>query len=159
MAQIPGFDPSESTQNDDFSPIPTGSYLAVITDSEIKPTKKGDGQYLEFTYSITDGPFKGRKIWSRQNFDNPSMKSVGIANSEIIKISRAVGIDPPRFGYKWDSQNTHYKPHVIRVEFIPAGTTQKNGYTTTLDGNNVKDWEKAEVAAAAPAPPWANRAA
>ena len=117
-----------------------------------------------------DGEFKGRKVWARLNLRNKSEIAQRIGNEQFAAVRAACGVPNPR-----DSQELHYKPHVIRVELIPAGTTQKNGYTTTRDNNEVKAWERAEgVAASAPAPapaanqaqagassapPWANRAA
>ena len=168
MANLNGtYDPNAEASQD-FAPIPSGEYIAQIVESEMQPTKKNDGEFLELTYSIMDGEFKGRKVWARMNLRNPSEIAQRIGNEQFAAVRAATGVANPR-----DSQELHYKPHVIRVEFIPAGTTQKNGYTTTRDGNDVKAWKKAEgVTASAPAPaahqtqqatsgapPWANRAA
>ena len=38
--------------------IPAGKNLAVVTDSEMKPTKSGNGSYLELTLQIIDGEYK-----------------------------------------------------------------------------------------------------
>ena len=42
----------------DFEPVPAGKYLAVITESEMKPMKSGSGNYLQLTFEIIDGPHK-----------------------------------------------------------------------------------------------------
>lgn len=154
MANISNlFNPDAEAQAD-FSAIPTGEYPAVIVDSDLKPTKKNDGQYLELVHEITAGEFKGRKVWANLNLDNPSVKAVEIANRQMASIREATGVLNPT-----DSQQLHYKPIVIRVEFIPAGTTQGNGYVTTRDGNEIKAWKKAEGAASAPTQqPAANQA-
>lgn len=168
MANISNlFNPDAEAQAD-FSAIPTGEYLAQIIDSDLKPTKKNDGQYLELVHEITAGEFKGRKVWANLNLDNPSVKAVEIANRQMASIREATGVLNPT-----DSQQLHYKPMTIRVEFIPACTTQGNGYVTTRDGNEIKAWKKAEGAvasASAPAsttqqttgtatPPWQRSAA
>jgi hypothetical protein len=132
MANISNLYNPEAEAQADFSAIPTGEYLAVIVDSDMKPTKKNDGQFLELVHEITAGEFKGRKVWANLNLDNPSVKAV----------------ENPT-----DSQQLHYKPMVIRVEFIPSGTTQNNGYVTTRDGNEIKAWKKAEGAAATASAP------
>lgn len=144
MANISGLYNPEAEAQQDFAPIPSGEYLAQITDSDMKPTKKNDGQYLELEYVVLDGEYKGRKVWARLNLDNQNAQTVEIANRQMAAIREATGVLNPR-----DSQELHYKPHVIRVELIPAGTTQKNGYTTTKDNNEVKGWRSADGAVAA----------
>ena len=79
-----------------FDPIPAGKYLAAIIESNMKPTKSGKGQYLELTFQILEGDFKGRKVWARLNLDNPSAQTVKIARGELSAISRAVS-DPRLF--------------------------------------------------------------
>jgi Protein of unknown function (DUF669). len=173
MANLFGnYDPNAEAQ-EDFSAIPTGEYRAAIVDSDMKPTKNNDGEYLELTYQVLDGDYKGRKVWARLNLKSPSAQAAEIANRQFRSIREATGVMNPR-----DSQELHNKPHIIRVEFIPSGTTQKNGYVTTRDGNEVKAWKKIEGAAptagvvntgSAPAansasqstetPPWAAKAA
>lgn len=171
MANLNGaYDPNAEAQKD-FAPIPSGKYLAHIVESDMLPTKNNDGEYLELVYEIIDGEYKGRKVWARLNLKNKSEKAQEIGNRQFASVREATGVTSPR-----DSQDLHYKPHVIRVELIPAGTTQKNGYTTTRDSNEVKAWERAEGApassaptnkpaantqqsAASAAPPWAQRAA
>lgn len=141
MANISNLYNPEAEAQADFSAIPTGEYPAVIVDSDMKPTKKNDGQYLELVHEITAGDFKGRKVWGNLNLDNPNAQAVEIANRQMASIREATGVMNPT-----DSQQLHYKPMVIRVEFIPAGTTQKNGYVTTKDANEIKAWKKAEGA-------------
>jgi hypothetical protein len=167
MARIAGaYNPEAETQTD-FAPLPSGEYLAQIIESDMKPTKNNGGEYLELVYAVVDGEFKNRKVWARLNLINGNDQTVEIANRQMASIREATGVANPQ-----DSQELHYKPHLIRVELIPAGTKQKNGYVTTKDGNEVKAWRKAEGAvqagtparAAAPAAtpgarPWGNRAA
>ncbi len=172
MAILTGaYDPNAEAQQD-FAPIPSGKYLAQIVDSDLKPTKKNDGHFLELTYEIVEGDYKNRKVWARINLDNPNPKTVEIGNRQFSSVRQATGVLNPR-----DSQELHYKPHLIRVEFIPAGTTQKNGYVTERDANEIKGWEAVEgglgnVPSAAPSaaaataaspssamPPWKRNAA
>lgn len=139
MANLYGsYDPNAETQTD-FAAIPAGEYTSQIVDSDMKPTKKNDGEFLELEYEVMDGEFKGRKLWARLNLKSANAQAQEIANRQFASIREATCVANPR-----DSQELHYKPHVIRVEFIPAGTTQKNGYTTTRDGNEVKAWKKLE---------------
>lgn len=148
MARLTGtYDPNAEAQQD-YIPIPGGEYLAQITDSDMKPTKNNDGEYLELEYTIIEGDYAGRKVWTRLNLQHKSDKVVEIANRQFAAVREATGILAPT-----DSAQLHNRPHVIRVEFIPAGTTQKNGYVTQRDANEVRGWRKAEGVAAAPAAP------
>ncbi|RIK77249.1 MAG: hypothetical protein DCC68_17685, partial [Planctomycetota bacterium] len=54
MASL-NFNANEVEPASDFEPIPAGKYLAMITDSEMKPTKNGTGHYLQLTFQILDG--------------------------------------------------------------------------------------------------------
>ena len=46
-------------------PLPAGKYLVIINASMMKPTRMGNGQYLEFEYQVVTGPHKNRRVWSR----------------------------------------------------------------------------------------------
>lgn len=165
MAKLTGaYDPNaEASKPRD--PLPTGEYLAMITDSEWKATKKNDGEYLELTYDIIDGACKGRKLWVRLNLKNANAEAVEIANRDLSAIRQATGVLNPD-----DSVELHNKPHIIRVEFIAAGTTKgKKRYDQ--DTNEVRAYKKLDGVAPAPvaaapvsAPasgvkPWGQRAA
>jgi hypothetical protein len=56
MADLRGFDANQVEPSSDFEPVPAGKYLAVITESEMKPTKAGTGHYLQLTFAC--GPAK-----------------------------------------------------------------------------------------------------
>ena len=91
MPTLNGFNANEVDPNFAFEPVPSGKYLAVITESEMKPTKSGTGSYLQFTFEILDGQFKGRKVWARLNLVNSNEMTVKIAQAELSAICRAVG--------------------------------------------------------------------
>ena len=65
MANLNGFDANQVEPAAKFDPIPAGKYLAVITESEQKPTKAGTGNYLQLTFQIQEGIYKGRILWAR----------------------------------------------------------------------------------------------
>ena len=142
-----------------FTPIPVNDYLAVITDSEMKDTKKGDGKYLLLTYEVVDGEFKGRKIFETLNLINSNQTAVEIAQRALSAVCRATGVLHPK-----DSSELHGKPLVISVG-IRAGSNgfeDKNvirGYSR-VDGKELKDVTDASApvkGAAAPAKskkPW-----
>lgn len=79
-----------------FDPLPAAKYPAIIVDSDEKPTKSGNGSYLQFEFEILDGQYKGRKLWVRLNTKNPSAKAVEIAKAEMSALCRAIGVMTPQ---------------------------------------------------------------
>ena len=137
MANLSGFDANRVEPSADYDPLPAGKYLAVITESEMKPTKAGTGQYLQLTFEILDGQFKGRKVWARLNLANSNEMTVKIAQAELSAICRAVGVLAPN-----DSVELHNLPLVITVKCKKRDDT---GDVT----NEIKGYAKKE----APQPP------
>ncbi|TWU21812.1 DUF669 domain-containing protein [Bythopirellula polymerisocia] len=150
MANLSGFDANQVEPNTSFDPVPAGKYQAVITDSEMKPTKAGTGQYLELRFQIQGGEYDNRVLWSRLNLDNPNATAVKIAQADLSAICRAVGVMAPK-----DSVDLHNLPLVIQVGCKPRKDT---GEIT----NEIKSYSKKEsapaVASAAQTsdntPPW-----
>lgn len=131
-----------------YTPIPTGKYLAMITASEEKTNKTGDGRFLEFTFQILEGPYQNQKVWARLNLTHANPKAVQIARAELSALCRAVGVMTPR-----DSVELHNLPLVITVKCKPR---KDNGEIT----NVISDYAKRETAvgqpqqAATSTPPW-----
>jgi len=151
MANLNGFDANSVNPATDFEPLPAGKYLVLITGSEMKPTKSGNGNYLELTFQVIDEPFKGRLLWSRLNLDNPNAQAVQIAQGELSAICRAVGVMQPK-----DSTELHNLPLVVTVK------CKKRDDTGDIV-NEIRTYAKKEVANGARqqettnTPPWARR--
>ncbi len=111
MADLRGFDANTVEPSSDFEPIPAGKYLAVVVESEMKANKAGTGHYLQLTFEVIDGPFKGHYLWARLNLDNPNATAVQIAKAELSAVCRAVGVLAPN-----DSTDLHDLPLVIHVK-------------------------------------------
>lgn len=148
MANLTGFDANEVEPTTDFDPIPAGKYAAVITESEYKPNKAGTGNYLQLTFQILDGDYKGRFVWARLNLDNPNATAVKIARGELSAICRAVGVLQPK-----DSTELHDLPLVISVKC-------KKRRDTDEVQNEIRGYAKKEALEGKPlqavndAPPW-----
>ena len=150
MTDLNGFDARTVEPSANFEPIPAGTYLAAITASEMKPTKNGNGSYLEFEFAVLEGDCKGRKLWARLNLDNPNATTVQIARSELSAICRATGVMTPK-----DSCELHNIPLTVVVK------CKKRDDTGELT-NEVKGYAKKEAAAGQPqqapaantTPPW-----
>jgi len=149
MANLTGFDANTVEPAAGFEPLPAAKYLAAITESEMKPTKGGTGKYLELTFQIVEGQYKGRLVWARLNLENPSAVAVKIAKGELSAICRAVGVMTPK-----DSAELHNLPLQITVG------CRKRADTGELT-NEVKGYAKKEAAVGQPqqatsaTPPWA----
>ena len=111
MVNLNGFNANDVEPNSSFEPIPAGKYLAAITASETKPTRNGDGSFLELTFSILEGDCKGRMLWARLNLDNPNATAVKIARGDLSAICRAVNVMQPK-----DSTDLHNLPLVVNVK-------------------------------------------
>lgn len=110
MADLTGFDANNVEPSQPFEPIPAGKYTAVIIESGYKPTKSGNGSFLELTFQITEGEFLNRQLRARLNLNNPNSVAVKIAKAELSSICRAVGVMTPS-----DSQDLHNLPISILV--------------------------------------------
>jgi len=142
MADLRGFDANQVEPSADFEPIPAGKYEAVITESEMKPTKAGTGHYLQLTFQVIEGEFKNRFLWARLNLDNPNATAVQIARSELSAICRAVGVMAPS-----DSTELHDLPLVISVKCKKREDTGE--LTNEIKGYSAKKSEPPAVAAQA----------
>ena len=140
MANLEGFDAEQQEEMKSFDALPKGDYLAMAIESEMKDTKAGDGAYLQFTWQIIDGEFKGRNLWSRLNLRNPNQTAMDIANRELGDICKACKILKPK-----DSSELHGIPVVLNV------AVEKRKDTGDMT-NRIKGYKAAMGSAQAPSP-------
>lgn len=119
MAQIPGFEdgfPAEEiTPSGSFDPVPRGKYVAQIVESELKTTKKGDGQYISLRFKIIEGDYEGRNVFAQLNMVNPSVEAQRIARQQFSSICHATGVLNPS-----DTTELHGIPMIINVKIRPG---------------------------------------
>jgi len=116
----------------------------------MKPTKKGDGSYLELEFTVIEGEYQGRKVWDRLCISHPNSQTVKIAQGNLSAICRAVGVMQPK-----DSVELHNLPLQITVKLKKR---QDNGDLT----NEIKGYESKTAAEGKPTqapagdstPPW-----
>lgn len=150
MADLSGFNANDVEPNAPFEPLPAGKYLAAVTASRMKPTKQGDGSYLELELSVLEGPYRDRKVWDRLCLEHPNAQTVKFARSTLSSICRAVGVLQPR-----DSVELHNLPLVVTVR------VKKREDTGDL-ANEVRGYAAKQAAAGRPqqapvdddTPPW-----
>lgn len=119
-----------------FTPLPAGDYPAIITESEVKPTKDGQGQYLQLKLQIQGGEFSGRTLFDRLNLWNNNQQAQEIAQRTLSAICHAVGI--LQVG---DSQELHNRPLIATVKVKPA----QGNYDAS---NEIKGYKAAQLSAA-----------
>ena len=148
MANLNNFDANTVDPMIEFEPVPEGDYLAVITDSEQKPTKAGTGHYLQLTFQVIEGEYEGRMLWTRLNLDNPNDMAVTIARAELSSICRAVGVMSPN-----DSVELHNLPLIVKVKCKKRKDT--GDITNEIKGYAAKDTPPNKPATAqGDTPPW-----
>ena len=161
MAKI-GFNAATVEPTAAYDVLPADKYLAMAIASELKPTKTGSGEYLQLTFEVIDGQFKGRKIFDRLNIRNSNKTAEDIAQRALSALCHAVGVIELD-----DSDQLHDKPVVLDVAIDPAkgeyaASNRVKGY---LAANGQAPAPRAAAPAAAPAasggstPVWKKRAA
>lgn len=147
MASL-NFDASQVAPKSSFAPIPAGTYLAHITESDVAPLKSGKGTGLKLTFEILDGQFKGRKLWENLNIQHTNPDTQKYAQQDLSAICHATGNIKLT-----ETSALHFKPVKIKVTIRPAS----GGYD---EGNAIKGYENASgakpAAFSAPAAPAAN---
>ncbi len=140
MPQL-NFDARQVNPSLPIEAIPSGRYVSEITNSELKPTKAGDGSYLELEFTVIDGEHRGRKVWDRLCLNHPTQKTVEIARANLSAICHAVGVMKPQ-----DSRELHNIPLTITVK------AKKDQDSDTIF-NEVKGYAKRESLVPQPPPP------
>jgi len=93
-----------------FQVIEPGEYPAVITKSEMKPTKDGSGQRLNLTLQILSGKYQNRTLFDGLNVKNKSQQAEQIGRSQLKAVCVAVNVPDPKV-----SEELHNKPLIIKV--------------------------------------------
>lgn len=122
------FDANTVAPQETFDPIPTGWYKAMVTDSALKNTKAGTGQYLKLEWQVLEGEHQGRKVFDNINLANPNPKASEIGQRQLSAVCHATGTLQIS-----DSSQLHNLPCLIRVKATPP--------TAEYDaGNEVKGY-------------------
>lgn len=146
-----------------FDPVPAGNYVAVITDSDLKPTRSG-GRAMKLTFRIVEGQYNNRLIWANLNIENSSAQAQEIAQKQLSALCHAVGVINLT-----DTLQLHDRPVRIRVKVRPAegeyaASNDVTGYEAVAGSAAPAAQPSFAAAAAAAAPargaaPWQRKAA
>jgi hypothetical protein len=74
--------------NASLEPVPSGVYDVTVTNTQEKPTKDGQGSYIEFELTIRhpEPSLNNRKLFDRLNIKNKSQQAVDIAYATLSAI-------------------------------------------------------------------------
>ena len=86
------FDASTIEPSNSYDPIPAGWYQAIISNSEMKPTRDGYGEYLSLTLQVIEGQYANRLVFARLNLKTLMTKRWILLKKDLAAICRAVGV-------------------------------------------------------------------
>lgn len=123
------FNAAQVKPNIGLEPVPSGLYPVMITGSVEKPTKNGQGAYLEFEMTIMQGhEFAGRKVFDRLNIKNQNQTTVDIAYGTLSSICHVTN----RLNMT-DTQQLHGIPFQVIVVKVPRDD-QPEVFTNNVRG-------------------------
>lgn len=93
MVDLTGAYNPDATPSAPSQPIPAGTYVAIIVESETKNSRANpSNRYLALTFEIVSpDDFKKRKLWKNINLWNSNPQAKAIADAEFAAIRIAVG--------------------------------------------------------------------
>ncbi len=117
MSAALNFDASQVAPSVAPEAKPAGWYICMATASEMKPTKDGTGQFLEFEFTIlAPQEYAGQKFFDRLNLVNTNPVAVEIAFKTLSAICHATGVIQVQ-----DSAALHNRPLQLKISLRPAG--------------------------------------
>jgi hypothetical protein len=147
---------SEEVLDSGFDPLPAGEYRVLVEEATGKPTKAGNGRYINVQYTVVDGRYTKRKLFHKFNTENPSEQARKIGRSVLKRFLHAVGLGTQRF----ETEIEMCRAVANKTLYITVGVRKDN--RTGEDENHIKMFGKKEEqlkSTGAPTPPPAKAAA
>jgi len=146
-------DESEVKPLGTFEPLPVGTYVVVVSDSDHKETSKKNGTMFTFTYEVVqDGEYKGRLVFDNMIDTHESQKAAQFGKQKLGGLMRAVnkpqakdtkelhGI-PFELAVKIQKGDEKYGDSNSCVDYQPCGTGGVKK-TAASSGPGALPWEK-----------------
>ena len=151
MAAILNFDATTvAPDTGGGDPVPAGWYNVMIDESEMKPTKAEGGLRLSLRFTIMDGQYANRKVFTGLNLKNANPVAQEIAYKQLSAICHAVGIMQVQ-----DSQQLHGRPLKIKVK-VRAASGDYEASNDITAYKNINEQVDGPATGGAPAgAPWA----
>ena len=155
MAAILNFDATTvAPDTGGGDPVPAGWYNVMIDESEMKPTKTEGGLRLSLRFTILDGQYANRKVFTGLNLKNANPVAQEIAYKQLSAICHAVGVMQVQ-----DSQQLHGRPLKIKVK-VRAASGDYEASNDITSYKNINEQVDGPVGGAAPGgAPWAQQPA
>jgi len=112
--------------------IPSGVYPVVISATAEKPTRNGQGAFIEVEMTIQGGEFNGRKVYDRLNIKNNNQQAVDIAYATLSAICHVTGVMQMT-----DTGQLHGRPFMVVVAKLERSDQPGSGNMT----NEVKGYK------------------
>lgn len=139
------FNAANVAPNAGFDVLPKGWYNAQIEETEVKPTKAGDGNYLSCAFVIMDGFAKGRKIFQNYNLRNPNPEAEKIGMGQLSALMHAMNY----LEIKASTGELHNRPVKIKLKVKEA--VQGSNYDDQNEITSYKPYGDTSVQMAQPA--------
>lgn len=132
------------------APPVLADYHVRIAESEAKPTKDGNGGFLELTLEILDpGPYLGRMIPYRLNLYNTNPKTCAIARAQLSSVCHVTRVQRIT-----DARELHGIPFMAKIGPQTDNPNYVNVFAVMdLNGNRPKVGGAAPTYTAAPVAP------
>lgn len=104
------FNPHDFSAAASAAVVPSGEYEAEIIDSEKRPARSGDGDFLQICFQVVLGEYLHRVVWVRLHVGSANETVSRLAKEELAAICRAAGVDRLK-----NSSDLHHKPMLITV--------------------------------------------
>ncbi len=146
------FNAADVAPSTGFDTLPAGTFTALVSEANMKTTKAGTGTYIEAVFQVIEGEYKGRKVWDRLTFTNPSAKATEIGRAQLSALCRAIGCMSIQ-----DTAELCNRPCLITVGHEKGGDDKIYARVTKYApaGGSVAAAPVPAAAASAPAaPPW-----
>lgn len=107
----------------EFTPLPDGVYLAVVTKAFYDRTNDGTGLLLKVTHQIFEEEYAGRLVFTNFSVESQDPDTARKGKGALKGLTTAIGLDT-----KIKPLDLLEKPHFIKLKTEPAnGMNNKTG--------------------------------
>lgn len=125
------FNANEVAPSAAMEAVPAGWYAVMITGGEVKPTAQEGGLRLALEWAVSEGQYKGRKIFDGLNIRNANAQAQEIAARDLSAICHATGVLQVT-----DVSQLFGRIHEIKVDVEPARTVDTDNGPKTYEAKN-----------------------
>jgi len=124
--------------------VPAGWYNVMVDETEMKPTKDGSGAYLQVRFTVLDGQYVNRKVFTRMNLQNSNPTAQEIAYKQLSALCHAVNVLQLQ-----DSVQLHGLPLKVKVKVRKDSTGQYEDQNEVTAYKNINEHVDMQAAPAA----------